>query len=479
MYRIWLSGISVFLGALLLFVVQPLAARSLLPWYGGAPMVWAVALFFFQAVLLGGYLYAHLLVTRFPPRIQVAVHAVVLGLAGVFCLPPIPGPDWAPAGGETPAGWILLTLLITLGPAFFALAATTPLISAWLARAGGPGADEGAKSDVYRFYALSNAGSLIGLASYPLLLEPVLGLAGQAQLWSGGFLLLALLTILAGFLTARTSVSELGPASQDPQGFHVSAFLLAAVGTLALVAVTTHLTRDVAAVPFLWIAPLAIYLLTFILAFRGGNPYPRRVLPPLLLVSVAACFFVWFQDITYGLDSALARSRRCGALLPVHRLLDRPRGDRAEEARSVPAHGLLSVDDGGRSSRGARGVARESAALPERLGVSARPRPRGRGCLPCRQAVRGERPRSSVEAGSGGNSRNRHRDQRARAPASALRHQELLRGRPGDGGLPGHPGMAPRHVARRDRARFPVVRSRTPERAHPLLLRGDRGSRRC
>ena len=305
MSRIWISGTAVFLGALLLFVVQPLAARSLLPWYGGAPMVWAVALFFFQAVLLGGYLYAHLLVTRFRPRIQVAVHAVVLGLAGVFCLPPIPGPDWAPAGGETPAGWILLTLLVTLGPAFFALAATTPLVSAWLARAGGPGDGQQPAPDVYRFYALSNAGSLIGLASYPLLLEPLVGLAGQAELWSGGFVLLALVTTLAGFFCARNSVGASRPEPQGTQGFHVSAFLLAAVGTLALVAVTTHLTRDVAAVPFLWIAPLAIYLLTFILAFRGGSPYPRRVLPPLLLVSVAACLFVWFQDITYGLDSAL------------------------------------------------------------------------------------------------------------------------------------------------------------------------------
>ena len=305
MSRIWISGTAVFLGALLLFVVQPLAARSLLPWYGGAPMVWAVALFFFQAVLLGGYLYAHLLVTRFPPRIQVAVHALVLGLAALFCLPPIPGPDWAPAGGEAPAGWILLTLLVTLGPAFFALAATTPLVSAWLARAGGPGAGEAPAPDVYRFYALSNAGSLIGLASYPLLLEPLVGLAGQAELWSGGFLLLALVTTLAGFFFARTPVGALRPEPHGAQGFHVSVFLLAPVGSLALVAVTTHLTRDVAAVPFLWIAPLAIYLLTFILAFRGGNPYPRRVLPPLLLVSVAACLFVWFQDITYGLDSAL------------------------------------------------------------------------------------------------------------------------------------------------------------------------------
>ena len=111
---LWLSGAAVFLAATLLFVVQPLAARSLLPWYGGAPMVWAVALFFFQAVLLGGYLYAHLLVTRLAPRVQLAVHGILLVLAALASLPPLPGTGWAPDGGEAPAGWILLTLLVTV-----------------------------------------------------------------------------------------------------------------------------------------------------------------------------------------------------------------------------------------------------------------------------------------------------------------------------------------------------------------------------
>ena len=302
---IWLSGASVFLGALLLFVVQPLAARNLLPWYGGAPMVWAVALFFFQTVLLGGYLYAHLLVTRLAPRRQALVHAAVLAAAAVLCLPPLAGPDWAPAGGETPAGWILLTLVVTLGPAFFALAATTPLVSAWVAQAAARGGDDGPAPDVYRLYALSNAGSLLGLVLYPLLLEPLLGLVGQAQLWSVGFGLLAVLMTLAGLLSRRAPGDERSSGRPEAAPFHPPAFLLAAVGSLALVAVTTHLTRDVAAVPFLWIAPLALYLVTFILAFRGGDPYPRRALVPLLLLSVAACFYVWFQDITYGLESAL------------------------------------------------------------------------------------------------------------------------------------------------------------------------------
>jgi hypothetical protein len=302
---VWISRGAVFLGALLLFVVQPMAARSLLPWYGGAPMVWAVALFFFQAVLLLGYLYAHLLVTRLAVRMQAAVHALVLIVAGLLCLPPLPDGGWAPPGGETPAGWILTTLLVTLGPAFFALAATTPLVSAWVARTGTPAA-AGPPSDVYRLYALSNAGSLIGLVLYPLLLEPLAGLAEQGTLWSGAFAVLAGVTVGSGYFAARAAGAAASSNSRNTASFHPAAFALAAVGSLALVAVTTHLTRDVAAVPFLWVAPLALYLLTFVLAFRGGNPYPRRILLPALLVSVAACFFVWFQDITYGLEGSLA-----------------------------------------------------------------------------------------------------------------------------------------------------------------------------
>ena len=302
MGRIRLAGVPVFLGALLLFLLQPMAARSLLPWYGGAPMVWAVSLFFFQSALLAGYFYAHLLATRVPPRVQLAVHAGLLALAGVLNLPPIPDAGWAPAGDAAPAGWILWTLLATLGPAFVAVAATTPLVSAWVARSGSGKGGESATPGVYRLYALSNAGSLLGLALYPTVLEPLSGLASQGRWWSVGFVVLALTTAVTGLLSGRPAA---GRRDLRP-GFHRGAFALAAAGSLTLVAVTTHLTRDVAAAPLLWTAPLAVYLATFVLAFRGGTPYPRRILVPMLLVSVAACLFVWFQDITYGLTNALA-----------------------------------------------------------------------------------------------------------------------------------------------------------------------------
>ena len=283
---------------------------------------------------------------------QAVIHAALLGVAGLACLPPLPGAGWAPPGGETPAGWILATLLVTLGLAFFALAATTPLVSAWVARAENAEPGSSAAPDVYRLYALSNAGSLIGLAIYPLILEPLLGLSGQAMLWSAGFVVLAGATALAGFLAARAPASSSSPKPRSAAGFHLSAFVLAAVGSLALVAVTTHLTRDVAAVPFLWAAPLAIYLLTFVLAFRGGDSYPRRLLVPVLVASVAACLFVWFQDITYGLESALvAHAAAALSFLFVGCWITH-----GEIARRKPAPSRLTgfylLDDGRRGSRG-------------------------------------------------------------------------------------------------------------------------------
>ncbi len=295
----WLAGAAVFLGALLVFVVQPMVAKPLLAWYGGAPMVWAVALFFFQTALLLGYLGAHLLVTRLRPGAQRIAHAGILLLA-LVSLPPLADAAWAPAGGEAPAGRILLTLLASVGLPFVVAAATTPLVSAWVAASRRAEGDPG----VYRLYALSNAGSLLGLALYPLVLEPFSGLAQQGRLWSGVFVLWLIASVAAGWFTLAGADRSATPARRAGSGFHGVPAGLAAMGSLVLVAVTTHLTRDVAASPFLWTVPLAVYLLTFILAFRGGVPYPRRLLPPLVVASSLACLAVWFQDITYGLDRA-------------------------------------------------------------------------------------------------------------------------------------------------------------------------------
>ncbi len=367
-----LAGAAIFLASVLLFSVQPLAARALLPWYGGAPMVWAVALFFFQTALLGGYLYAHLAAARLGPRTQLLLHAGLLG-AALWFASPVPDAAWAPLGEETPGLRLLGTLAANLGLPFLAGAATTPLVSAWLVRAGARGADPGGGapdgersgstgteaadpdsaspgsprvgsigagsigagsigvgSRVYRFFALSNAGSLLGLLAYPVAVEPYLGLARQARLWTGGYFLLALTALGAGALLLRRNPRSAAPQPRPTptpatagtartcreddrprRGLPVPA-LLAAVASFTLVAVTTHLTRDVAAAPFLWTLPLAVYLLTFILAFGAARPHPRRRLAPAVFLLAAACLYVWFRDLTFGLDAPLAAHAAAG-----------------------------------------------------------------------------------------------------------------------------------------------------------------------
>jgi len=317
----WLAGGAIFLGAFLLFSVQPLAARALLPWYGGAPMVWAVALFFFQTALLGGYLYAHLLATRLPRRRQAAVHAVLVVAALLFFLPPLPDAGWAPAGGEAPGPRILLTLLAGLGLPFVLGAATTPLVSAWLAGGGGRGGGAGSP---YRFFAVSNTGSLLGLLIYPVAVEPFLGVAAQARWWTAGFALLGAATVGSGALLSRRAADlpseAAAPAVRPPAAdsarprlaARLTPVLLAAAASFALVSVTTHLTRDVAAAPFLWIAPLAVYLVTFVLAFGAPDRCPRRALTPAVFLLAAACLLVWLADITTGLDRPLLSHAAAG-----------------------------------------------------------------------------------------------------------------------------------------------------------------------
>lgn len=317
----WLAGGAIFLGAFLLFSVQPLAARALLPWYGGAPMVWAVALFFFQTALLGGYLYAHLLATRLPRRRQAAVHAVLVVTALLFFLPPLPDAGWAPAGGEAPGPRILLTLLAGLGLPFVLGAATTPLVSAWLAGGGGRGGGAGSP---YRFFAVSNTGSLLGLLLYPVAVEPFLGVAAQARWWTAGFALLGAATVGSAALFSRRAADlpseAAAPAVRPPAAdsarpglaARLTPVLLAAAASFALVSVTTHLTRDVAAAPFLWIAPLAVYLVTFVLAFGAPDRYPRRALTPAVFLLAAACLLVWLADITTGLDRPLLSHAAAG-----------------------------------------------------------------------------------------------------------------------------------------------------------------------
>jgi hypothetical protein len=183
-------GLTIFVGAFLLFLVQPLIAKFILPWFGGSPAVWTTCMLFFQVLLLGGYAYAHLSLRRLPLRRQVCLHLIVLG-AALLMLPITPGDGWKPLDGTAPAWRILLLLTVCLGLPYLVLSATGPLMQAWFSEAH-PGVSP------YRLYALSNVGSLLALVSYPFLVEPNFSRQMQAALWSLGLGIFALLVALCG-----------------------------------------------------------------------------------------------------------------------------------------------------------------------------------------------------------------------------------------------------------------------------------------
>jgi len=307
-----LYAATLFASAFLLFLVQPVIAKQILPWFGGSAAVWTTCLVFYQTALLGGYAYSDFVVRRMPPRRQVAVHTALLVLS-LIALPIIPAGHWKPVGSESPWWPILAMLAATIGLPYFLLSTTSPLISAWLARAR-PG------TNPYRLFALSNAASLLALVGYPFLLEPWSPTRMQAIGWSAGYALFVVLCIVAGWSSlarpretdavalaprsdgagrqranvaktaasaaaARTPADAEAPPTAARQALWAT---LAATASLLLLAVTNHITQDIAAVPLLWIVPLAIYLLTFILCFDATRGYRRNVFVVLLGGSLAA-----------------------------------------------------------------------------------------------------------------------------------------------------------------------------------------------
>jgi len=277
--------LTVAIGAFLLFLVQPLAARFLLPWFGGSPSVWSSCLLFFQAALLGGYVYAHL-TRRLGPQRQARLHLVLLALA-IFTLPIVPSPAWKPVDASYPVARILLLLSATVGLPYVLLAATAPMVQDWLARIGGADGDPRGRA-VYWLYALSNLGSLLGLLAYPAAIERLLSIRGQALFWSAGFVMFFAACAWSAVHVMRTPVvgsddaiaGSKDPAyaaiagSKDPAygsgiGDGAMWILLSLTGTGLLLAVTNELCQNVAVVPLLWIVPLTLYLLTFILCFSG------------------------------------------------------------------------------------------------------------------------------------------------------------------------------------------------------------------
>ena len=281
---------AIFVSALLLFSVQPLFTKMVLPRLGGSPAVWSVAMVFFQSLLLAGYAYAHFLMQVKNRTTVVAVHLVLLAIA-LLTLPLSIASSWGEPPTSGYAFWLLGLFVVSIGLPFFALAANNPLLQAWFVRTGHP-----AGPDPYFLYASSNIGSFLALLSYPVLLEPMFTLRSQNLMWTGGYGLLVLLIATCGLLLLRSPTSVVA----DPQGGDVSApapgwrlrarwIFLASVPSGLLIAVTAHISTDVAAAPLLWVLPLSLYLLTWVLVFQSRPLLPHKwmlMLQPLAIAGV-------------------------------------------------------------------------------------------------------------------------------------------------------------------------------------------------
>jgi hypothetical protein len=286
-----LYALTILVSAFLLFQVQPVIAKIILPWFGGSAAVWTTCLLFFQMVLLLGYLYAHAVVRYLKPRAQMIVHSGLL-LVSLAALPIYPGVAWKPTGTEEPIFGILRLLAISVGLPYFLLSTTGPLLQAWYARRF-----KGVMP--YRLYALSNAGSMFALVSYPFLFEPVFGVHLQAKLWSIGYCVFMAICVLTAWRSGNAPVVEQMEAASEAHRPGMRQYLLwlllPACASILLLAISNHLSQNVAAIPFLWVLPLSIYLLTFILCFEGEGWYKRN--PYLYLLGIALASMAYADGV--------------------------------------------------------------------------------------------------------------------------------------------------------------------------------------
>jgi hypothetical protein len=293
---------TIFLSSFLLFLVQPLIAKLILPWFGGSAAVWTTCMLFFQALLLAGYGYAHLLEKTLGRggRLQPIIHTVLLA-AAVATLPISPSEAWKPSGDEEPVSRILFLLGASVGLPYLLVASTSPLLQAWFARAR-PG------ENPYRLFAVSNLASLIALVGYPFVVEPFLAAHEQVKLWSWLFAAFALLCAVVAWRTPRGEAArDAAPVAAPVAKAQVGLWLaLSATGSVLLLATTNHLTQNVASIPLLWLAPLTLYLLTFIIAFEGRNWYRPQLAWPLVLAWLAGMAWLLVDsDYHYNLPLQL------------------------------------------------------------------------------------------------------------------------------------------------------------------------------
>lgn len=300
----WLLGVplalTVLLSAFLLFQVQPLMSKQILPWFGGSPSVWTTAMLFFQCLLFAGYAYAHVLARYLTLRRQAVLHGLLLVLAAALAWSILPGATFKPQGGQAPVASILVLLLACVGLPYFCLSTTGPLIQHWFGKAY-PGRSP------YRLYALSNLGSFLALLTFPYWFEPLLTLQAMAALWSWGFGLFALLCALVAWaiwrMQAAPTAAVASTATTGPGWLRRLMWVgLPALASLAFVTTTDRVSHDIAPEPRLWITTLSLYLLTFIICFDHERWYRRR--PVALACLLAVLLLAASRDLPgwLGLD---------------------------------------------------------------------------------------------------------------------------------------------------------------------------------
>ncbi len=306
--------LTIFLSALLLFSVQPMFAKMTLPLLGGVPNVWNTAMVFFQGTLLAGYLYAHFLSRHAPLKWQIGIHAGVLAVGFLF-LPLAVTSGWSPPAEGAPAAWLMALYAVSIGAPFFALSATAPLVQRWFSYTNHEHA-----SDPYFLYAASNLGSLLSLVAYPVLIEPLLGVSHQSIVWAAGYYALAIAIVCAGVLAflnrnvathsgrafGAGSVTEAAPAKALSRSATLKQQLtwigLAFVPSSLMLGVTTHFSVNVATTPFVWVAPLALYLLTFVIVFAKNPPIRPEIVAQLLPAAVVTGGLMWvLHDVGFFL----------------------------------------------------------------------------------------------------------------------------------------------------------------------------------
>jgi MFS family permease/SAM-dependent methyltransferase len=285
-----LYALTIFVSAFLLFLIQPIIAKQILPWFGGTAAVWTTCLVFFQFALLAGYFYSDWLTRKVGLTRQIIIHAALVAVA-IALLPIIPDSAWKPQGNEEPSLRIIALLAATIGLPYFLLSTTSPLVQAWFARSY-PDASP------YRLFALSNLASMIALLGYPFLFEPWISTRQQAIYWSIGFGVFALLITASGWFAWKARPSAVMPNLPDeviaaPTLRQKCEWIaLAALGSVLLLAISNHLTQNISSIPLLWVVPLALYLLTFILCFDGQGWYQRKLFLPLLGIALVGMAWV-------------------------------------------------------------------------------------------------------------------------------------------------------------------------------------------